>query len=228
MAEFAIPKVYNQETGEWIELYANPIVEKVIEAMKNDWLANKDTIDYWLLEEKEGVPEPIRLVVFTDGNPIDEYTKDNFEWAFHDFIAAMPNKKLFSIDDFLKDCRDRLIKIPKQFEISVNTEVIDEEYGNTVIHSPSLNSITNDVDITSILTKEVKGNLTVEYVYNDHPIDDKRFVHLAENEIYDNTSELENTFESESISESVSESQSESTSTSESVSSTFTNESQNI
>ena len=77
----AIPKIFDKETNTWIELLAKPVAEEVVKIMKEDYLSNKKTLDYWLLENLDVPTTPIRLAVFTDGNELDEYMKGSFEVA---------------------------------------------------------------------------------------------------------------------------------------------------
>lgn len=173
-------KFYDENVKKWVMAKTAPIEQLVVKAMKDNWLKNKKQINYWLLEHTENVPEPIRLVVFTDGNEIDDYTKSAFEFAFHDFISTLSNKKNFPLDEFLKNCRNTGVNIPKQFYINVNIEIIDKEYGNSYIEMPSINNITKNVDITSILANEENANMTVRYIYNDNAIEDYKFVKAGE------------------------------------------------
>ncbi|MEJ7207575.1 hypothetical protein WL237_12665, partial [Staphylococcus epidermidis] len=83
----AIPKIFDKEKGQWIELMAKPIAEEVVKIMKEDWLSNKKTIEYWLLSYKEqGMAEPIQVAIFTDGNEVDETLKSNLEWSFNGYV----------------------------------------------------------------------------------------------------------------------------------------------
>ena len=91
----AIPKIFDKEKGQWIELMAKPIAEEVVKIMKDDWLSNKKTIDYWLLQYTEGVAEPIQVAIFTDGNEVDDTLKSNLEWAFEDYVSNSTKQKTF-------------------------------------------------------------------------------------------------------------------------------------
>lgn len=51
----AIPKIYNEQTNEWIELMAKPIAKEVVEIMKEDFMKNKGQIK--LLELPYGYNE---------------------------------------------------------------------------------------------------------------------------------------------------------------------------
>lgn len=90
----AIPKIFDKESNQWIELLAKPVAEEVVKIMKEDYLYNKKTMDYWLLENLDVPTTPIRVAVFTDGNELDDYTKSAFEFAFNDYINTLSNRKL--------------------------------------------------------------------------------------------------------------------------------------
>ncbi|MEV8118672.1 hypothetical protein AB0O69_27825 [Streptomyces xiamenensis] len=169
----AIPKIFDKEKGEWIELMAKPIAEEVVKIMKDDWLSNKKTIDYWLLQYTEGVAEPIQVAIFTDGNEIDDTLKSNLEWAFENHISILENKKLFNLQDFINFCYSRKIDLPKQFKVNatVKFDSLDEP-----IHLQEIDNITTNVSVIGILDESSKGSVEVKYVYNDHPIEDKKLV----------------------------------------------------
>lgn len=167
----AIPKIFDKEKGQWIELMAKPIAEEVVKIMKDDWLSNKKTIDYWLLQYTEGVAEPIQVAIFTDGNEIDDTLKSNLEWAFDDYVSNLQNKKLFNLQSFINDCYSRKIDLPKQFKVNatVKFDSLDEP-----IHLQEIDNITTNVSVIGILDESSKGSVEVKYVYNDHPIEDKK------------------------------------------------------
>ncbi|WNM51494.1 hypothetical protein CoNPh10_CDS0097 [Staphylococcus phage S-CoN_Ph10] len=50
----AIIKTFDKEKQQWLEVFARPVAEEVVKIMKDDWLSNKKTIDYWLLQYTEG------------------------------------------------------------------------------------------------------------------------------------------------------------------------------
>ena len=87
----AIPKIFDKEKGQWIELMAKPIADEVVKIMKEDWLSNKKTIDYWLLQYTKGVVEPIQVAIFTDGNEVDEILKSNLESVSYTHLT-LPTK----------------------------------------------------------------------------------------------------------------------------------------
>lgn len=167
----AIPKIFDKEKGQWIELMAKPIAEEVVKIMKDDWLSNKKTIDYWLLQYTEGVVEPIQVAIFTDGNEVDETLKSNLEWAFKSYVFNLQNKKLFNLQSFINDCYSRKIDLPKQFKVNatVKFDSLDEP-----IYLQEIDNITTNVDVIGMLDESSKGSVEVKYVYNDHPIEEKK------------------------------------------------------
>lgn len=167
----AIPKIFDKEKGQWIELMAKPIAEEVVKIMKDDWLSNKKTIDYWLLQYTEGVAEPIQVAIFTDGNEIDDTLKSNLEWAFDDYVFNLQNKKLFNLQSFINDCYSRKIDLPKQFKVNATVQFDSLDYP---VHLQEVDNITTNVSVIGILDESSKGSVEVKYVYNDHPIEDKK------------------------------------------------------
>ncbi|MBE7359862.1 hypothetical protein [Staphylococcus epidermidis] len=167
----AIPKIFDKEKGQWIELMAKPIAEEVVKIMKEDWLSNKKTIDYWLLQYTEGVVEPIQVAIFTDGNEVDETLKSNLEWAFKSYVFNLQNKKLFNLQSFINDCYSIKIDLPKQFKVNatVKFDSLDEP-----IYLQEIDNMTTNVDVIGMLDESSKGSIEVKYIYNDHPIEEKK------------------------------------------------------
>lgn len=169
----AIPKIFDKEKGQWIELMAKPIAEEVVKIMKDDWLSNKKTIDYWLLQYTEGVVEPIQVAIFTDGNEVDETLKSNLEWAFKSYVFNLQNKKLFNLQSFINDCYSIKIDLPKQFKVNatVKFDSLDEP-----IYLQEIDNMTTNVDVIGMLDESSKGSVEVKYIYNDHPIEEKKLI----------------------------------------------------
>ncbi|EFE58278.1 hypothetical protein [Staphylococcus epidermidis] len=169
----AIPKIFDKEKGQWIELMAKPIAEEVVKIMKDDWLSNKKTIDYWLLQYTEGVVEPIQVAIFTDGNEVDETLKSNLEWAFKSYVFNLQNKKLFNLQSFINDCYSIKIDLPKQFKVNatVKFDSLDEP-----IYLQEIDNMTTNVDVIGMLDESSKGSIEVKYIYNDHPIEEKKLI----------------------------------------------------
>lgn len=169
----AIPKIFDKEKGQWIELMAKPIAEEVVKIMKDDWLDNKNTIDYWLLQYTEGVAEPIQVAIFTDGNEIDDTLKSNLEWAFDDYVSNLQNKKFFNLQSFINNCYSRKIDLPKQFKVNATVQFDSLDYP---IHLQEIDNMTNNVDVIGMLDESSKGSVEVKYIYNDHPIEEKKLI----------------------------------------------------
>ncbi|MBM0818717.1 hypothetical protein [Staphylococcus epidermidis] len=169
----AIPKIFDKEKGQWIELMAKPIAEEVVKIMKDDWLSNKKTIDYWLLQYTEGVVDPIQVAIFTDGNEVDETLKSNLEWAFKSYVFNLQNKKLFNLQSFINDRYSRKIDLPKQFKVNATVQFDSLDYP---IHLQELDNMTTNVDVIGMLDESSKGSIEVKYIYNDHPIEEKKLM----------------------------------------------------
>ena len=169
----AIPKIFDKEKGQWIELMAKPIAEEVVKIMKDDWLSNEKTIDYQLLQYTEGVADPIQVAIFTDGNEVDETLKSNLEWAFKSYVFNLQNKKLFNLQSFINDCYSRKIDLPKQFKVNATVQFDSLDYP---IHLQELDNMTTNVDVIGMLDESSKGSIEVKYIYNDHPIEEKKLM----------------------------------------------------
>ncbi|WJD66288.1 hypothetical protein QQ988_10420 [Staphylococcus epidermidis] len=169
----AIPKIFDKEKGQWIELMAKPIADEVVKIMKEDWLSNKKTIDYWLLQYTEGVVEPVQIAIFTDGDEVDGTLKSDLEWMFNGYVSELQNKKLFNLQDFLNYCYSTKTELPKQFKVNatVNFDELDEP-----VKLQEINSITTNPSVLGILDDSSKGSIEVKYIYNDHPIEDKKLI----------------------------------------------------
>ena len=151
----AIPKIFDKEIGQWIELMAKPIAEEVVKIMK------------------EGVVDPIQVAIFTDGNEVDETLKSNLEWAFKSYVFNLQNKKLFNLQSFINDCYSRKIDLPKQFKVNATVQFDSLDYP---IHLQELDNMTTNVDVIGMLDESSKGSIEVKYIYNDHPIEEKKLM----------------------------------------------------
>lgn len=170
----AIPKIFDKEKGQWIELMAKPIAEEVVKIMKEDWLSNKKTLDYWLLSYKEqSMGEPVQIAIFTDGNEVDGTLKSDLEWSFNDYMYNLEDKKSFNLQDFINYCYSIKIELPKQFEVNAvaKFDSLDEP-----IKLQEIDNITTNPDVLGILDGSSKGSIEVKYIYNDHPIEDKKLI----------------------------------------------------
>lgn len=171
-------KYYDEETGNWITLKTNPIAQEVVRIMKEDWLAYKGQLDCWLLkyttEDDPNLPEPIYVAIFVDSESVKNYDKETLEWNFKDYINALSNKKNFKLNDFIKYCEDSLIDLPQQFKLNVDLELESNQ-----LNYKELNSITNSVDVVSVLANNEQGTLTANYIYNGHSVPEKQYTFKA-------------------------------------------------
>lgn len=170
----AIPKIFDKEKGQWIELMAKPIAEEVVKIMKEDWLSNKKTLDYWLLSYKEqSMGEPVQIAIFTDGNEVDGTLKSDLEWRFNTYMYNSENKKEFNLQSFINECHSTQTELSKQFKVNatVKFDSLDEP-----IKLQEIDNITTNPDVLGILDGSSKGSIEVKYIYNDHPIEDKKLI----------------------------------------------------
>lgn len=60
----AIPKIFDKEKGQWIELMAKPIADEVVKIMKEDWLKTKGQLDCLLIEASTQYDDVVRVAIF--------------------------------------------------------------------------------------------------------------------------------------------------------------------
>lgn len=174
----AIPKIYDKEKEQWVELMAKPIAEEVVKIMKENWLKYKGQLDCWLLkyttEDDPILPEPIYVAIFVDSESVKNYDKDTLENYFKTHINGLESKKNFRLNDFLKEMEDSLVELPQQFNLNVDLELEDNQ-----LNYKELNSITRNPDVVSVLANDEQGTLTASYIYNGHSIPEKQYIYKA-------------------------------------------------
>lgn len=82
-------------------------------------------------------------------------------------------KKLFNSQGFINDCYSRKIELPKQFKINATVQFDSLDYP---IHLQEIDNITTNIDVIGMLDESSKGSVEVKYVYNDHPIEEKKLI----------------------------------------------------
>lgn len=173
----AIPKIYDKEQEQWIELMAKPIAEEVVRIMKEDFMRNKkdiklseitygnnDEFKYYIayqsnvsqsaLFQLEGT---LPLVLNDILNKKDEYT-------------ALSNKDILNNNDALS-----FIEPLNNFDV-----VYKDTFGNEV--STKNNELPRElIDLTLMGIKNNKsGNFTISYSFNDNAIEDKQYKRVEE------------------------------------------------
>ncbi|WP_317954899.1 MULTISPECIES: hypothetical protein [unclassified Staphylococcus] len=88
----AIPKIYNEQTNEWVELMAKPIAKEVVEIMKEDFMKNKGQIK--LLELPYGTDEyggTLSYRLFYNSK-LSQSTVDYSSFIITDYLKDMFNQ----------------------------------------------------------------------------------------------------------------------------------------
>ncbi|QQO38195.1 hypothetical protein LSA2308_00175 [Staphylococcus phage LSA2308] len=174
-----VPHFYNTETNEWEELYTKPIAREVFNIMKEDYLAHKGEIGYYIAKYKDGdtsIEQP-NVVVFYDVNDYETMTlnKEEMTRLLNDYIDNNLQGKFkpFSLTKFLQNLEDLNYALPKQEKFHVDTIQSDKRK----FSFPDTNAINTNPDILDALTAtDNHVYMEVKYLYNGHPIDDKKLI----------------------------------------------------
>lgn len=173
----AIPKIYNEETNEWIELMAKPIAKEVIQIMKEDFMRNK---------------EDIKLSEITYGN----------ENEFIYFIAYQSNvnqSAIFSLESTLPFILNDILNKKDSYSALSNKDVLNDTdalsfieplnvfdvvYKDTFGNEVSTRSNELPQDLLGVTLRSIKnnrlGNFTISYTFNDNAIEDKQYKYVKE------------------------------------------------
>lgn len=168
----AIPKIYNEQTNEWIELMAKPIAEEVINIMKEDFMRNKEDIK--LSEISYGNEDEFRYYIAYQSN-VNQSAIFSLEGTLPFILNEILNKKdnysSLSNKDVLFDV-DALSFIEP---LNVFNVVYKDTFGNEV--TTRSNELPQDlINTTSHIIKNNKsGNFTISYTFNDNAIEDKQY-----------------------------------------------------
>lgn len=168
----AIPKIYNEQTNEWIELMAKPIAEEVINIMKEDFMRNKEDIK--LSEISYGNEDEFRYYIAYQSN-VNQSAIFRLEGTLPFILNEILNKKdnysSLSNKDVLFDA-DALSFIEP---LNVFNVVYKDTFGNEV--TTRSNELPQDlINTTSHIIKNNKsGNFTISYTFNDNAIEDKQY-----------------------------------------------------
>ncbi|NMK81864.1 hypothetical protein HHM21_03710 [Staphylococcus capitis] len=173
----AIPKIYNEQTNEWIELMAKPIAEEVINIMKEDFMRNKEDIK--LSEISYGNEDEFRYYIAYQSN-VNQSAIFSLEGTLPFILNEILNKKdnysSLSNKDVLFDA-DALSFIEP---LNVFNVVYKDTFGNEV--TTRSNELPQDlINTTSHIIKNNKsGNFTISYTFNDNAIEDKQYKYVKE------------------------------------------------
>lgn len=173
----AIPKIYDKEQEQWIELMAKPIAEEVVRIMKEDFMRNKEDIK--LLEIPYGNENEFIYYIAYQSN-VSESAIFNIEGTLPFILNEILNKKehysALSNKEVLNDA-DALSFIEPLNTFNV---IYKDTFGNEI--STKNNELPQDpLDIALRSIKNNKsGNFTISYAFNDNPIVDKQYKYVEE------------------------------------------------
>lgn len=173
----AIPKIYNEQTNEWIELMAKPIAEEVVRIMKEDFMRNKDDIKLseiaygndnefiYFIAYQSNVSQSVLfkleltlpLVLNDILNKKDEYSELSNKDVLNDNDALSFIEPLNNFDVVYKDTRGN--------EITTTNNKLPQE-----LIKLALMSIKNNKS----------SNFTISYTFNDNAIEDKQYKYVKE------------------------------------------------
>lgn len=168
----AIPKIYDKEQEQWIELMAKPIAEEVVRIMKEDFMRNKEDIK--LSEISYGNEDEFRYYIAYQSN-VNQSAIFSLEGTLPFILNEILNKKdnysSLSNKDVLFDA-DALSFIEP---LNVFNVVYKDTFGNEV--TTRSNELPQDlINTTSHIIKNNKsGNFTISYTFNDNAIEDKQY-----------------------------------------------------
>lgn len=173
----AIPKIYDKENEQWVELMAKPIAEEVVRIMKEDFMRNKSDIK--LSEITYGNEDEFRYYIAYQSN-VNQSAIFSLEGTLPFILNEILNKKdnysSLSSKDVLNDA-DALSFIEP---LNVFNVVYKDTFGNEV--TTRSNELPQDLmKTTSYSIKNNKtGNFTISYAFNDNPIEDKQYKYVKE------------------------------------------------
>ncbi|MFF7090674.1 hypothetical protein ACFY9U_40960 [Streptomyces anthocyanicus] len=173
----AIPKIYDKENEQWVELMAKPIAEEVVRIMKEDFMRNKEDIK--ISEIPYGNENEFVYFIAYQSN-VNQSAIFNLEGTLPVILNDILNKKesysALSKKDVLND-NDAL-----SFIEPLNTfyVVYKDTFGNEV----TTRSNELPQDLMSVTSRSIKnnklGNFTISYTFNDNAIEDKQYKYVEE------------------------------------------------
>mgnify|MGYP006926284947 CR=1 FL=1 len=168
----AIPKIYDKESEQWVELMAKPIAEEVVRIMKEDFMRNKEDIK--LSELSYGNENEFRYYIAYQAD-VNQSAIFNLEGSLPFFLNEILNKKdnysALSNKDVLNDA-DALSFIEP---LNVFDVVYKDTFGNEV--TTRSNELPQDLMMATsrVIKNNKSGNFTISYTFNDNPIEDKQY-----------------------------------------------------
>ncbi|WP_053040142.1 hypothetical protein [Staphylococcus haemolyticus] len=161
----AIPKIYDEEKNEWVELITKPIAEEVVRIMKEDFMKNKGQIK--LLELPYGTGkygETFSYRLFYNSKLSQsavDYSSGIITGILKDMYNQLDDKRELTYSEIISnnDIKSFLDDI-----ITLNL-CYQDEWSTKFFSSKDLGNISID-----------SGDCTVSYIFNDNPIEKNQFV----------------------------------------------------
>lgn len=173
----AIPKIYDKEQEQWIELMAKPIAEEVVRIMKEDFMRNKEDIK--LSEITYGNDNEFKYYIAYQSN-VNQSAIFNLESTLPFILNEILNKKdnytALSNKEVLNNA-DALSFIEP---LNVFNVVFNDTLGNEV--TMRSNELPQDLMRTTsdFIKNNKSGNFTISYAFNDNAIVDKQYKYVEE------------------------------------------------
>lgn len=173
----AIPKIYDKEQEQWIELMAKPIAEEVVRIMKEDFMRNKEDIK--LLEIPYGNENEFIYYIAYQSNVSESAIislESTLPFILNEILNKKDNYSALSNKEVLNNA-DALSFIEP---LNVFNVVFKDTFGNEV----ATRSNELPQDLLGVTLRSVKnnksGNFTISYAFNDNPIEDKQYKYVKE------------------------------------------------
>ncbi|WP_195212730.1 hypothetical protein [Staphylococcus epidermidis] len=173
----AIPKIYDKESEQWVELMAKPIAEEVVRIMKEDFMRNKSDIK--LSEITYGNENEFVYFIAYQSN-VSQSAIFNLEGTLPFILNEILNKK----DDYSalsnKEVLNNADALAFIEPLNVFNVVFKDTFGNEVIAKS--NELPQDLLGSTLHRIKNNGvdNFTISYAFNDNPIVDKQYKYVEE------------------------------------------------
>lgn len=171
----AIPKIYDKENEQWVELMAKPIAKEVVQIMKEDFMKNKGPIK--LLELPYGYNEKYDVYDYSYyifyNSKESQQNIDIYGGSLKNIIIAiydsLPEKRELTYND-LKQDND--FNYYEKFILGFNA-IYQDDFGSSVVF---YSKDTSSLNIKSIVNAV---DFTVSYIFNDNPVEANQYKHTV-------------------------------------------------
>ena len=173
----AIPKIYDKENEQWIELMAKPIAKEVVRIMKEDFMYNKNEIK--LLEIPYGNENEFIYYIAYQSN-VSESAISNVEDTLPFILNEILNKK----DEYYKLSSKEILNNPDAFifiePLNTFSVIYKDTFGNEI--STKNNELPQGLLNIALrfIKNNISGNFTISYVFNDNAIEEKQYKYVKE------------------------------------------------